>query len=81
MTEQIVAGNGAGTMTNERRALIAVDAILKQSPLTPEQQAAVALNASVMAVARTEGAVKSRGSLINAMTKEYRERLQKYLPR
>ena len=82
MTEQMNGRTGeAGKLTNEKRALVAVTAILQTSPLTLEAQAAVALNVATSIVAKMPGARENRGKVINAMTTEFRKRLQAYLPR
>lgn len=66
----------------EQVALATVDALLARSPLTPEKQMAVALNAAVLALTRMGinwgGGV--RGRIIKAAEKDFAERLQKFLP-
>jgi len=63
-----------------RVALVTIDALLAESPLTPEEQAAVAINAAVMAISRMPELRESRGKIINKVSDEFKKRLQKYLP-
>lgn len=64
----------------QKMALAGVFALLKQSGLSAEAQTAVALNAAVALVAEVPGVAGQRGKVINAMTEEFRKRLQLYLP-
>lgn len=73
--------NIAFQMRKEMQALEEVRASLQRSTLTPEQQAAVALNAATSIVRDMPGVRENRGRVINAMTAEFRKRLQMYLPR
>lgn len=69
-------------MAAEQVALAAVDQLLAKSPLSPEKQAAVALNAAVLAITRMGinwgGGV--RGRIIKSALDDFKERLQKFLP-
>lgn len=75
-------GEGSKPQMNERQkvALAGVVALLKQSGLSAEAQTAVALNAAVSLVRDVPGVAGKRGEVINAMTTEFRKRLQLYLP-
>lgn len=74
-------GLDAKLMSSEQVALTAVDALLARSPLTPEKQMAVALNAAVLALSRMNiNWNAGRGRIIKAACEDLKERLQKFLP-
>jgi len=68
-------------LTAEQVAQATLDAMLTQSPLTPEKQFAVALNVAVLALARMPGLRMARGRYIKAALDDFKSKMQRYLPR
>lgn len=61
-----------------RMMMVSLDPLLRQLPY--EQRTATLLNLLVTYAAEHPAALKARGKFINAMTQEFRLRLQQFLP-